>query len=86
MEGRTPAIEHYFRALPLQDRLTAHLEEIVRERDPYSAPEGHQYVREYISSRLATSGRVIVHSSTTVDEPTTTWCWTCRDGRIAGSS
>ncbi len=61
MEARTRLIEDHLRCVPLQDRLTAHLREIVRERDPVSAPEGHAHVREYVRRRLAAYGRVTPH-------------------------
>jgi aminopeptidase YwaD len=46
----------------LQDRLTAHLQEVARERDPYSAPEGHAYVESYITRELARYGPVARHA------------------------
>ena len=45
----------------LQDRLTAHLREIVRERDPDLAPAGHAYVKEYVARHLGASGAVATH-------------------------
>lgn len=45
----------------LKERLQAHLVEIVRDRDPYLAPMGHLYVREYIRQQLAQWGTVEVH-------------------------
>jgi Zn-dependent M28 family amino/carboxypeptidase len=42
----------------LQERLLAHLREIVRERDPEAAPDGHAHVQAYISEVLAQFGQV----------------------------
>jgi aminopeptidase YwaD len=47
--------------LNLKNRLRSHLEQIVRERDPYIASEGHFYVREYIREQLSQWGEVEVH-------------------------
>ena len=38
------------------DRLAAHLQEVVRERDPYGAPVGHAYVQAYVNQQLAGYG------------------------------
>ncbi|MBO9998234.1 MAG: M28 family peptidase [Cyanobacteria bacterium SID2] len=40
----------------LTQRLRAHLQEIVRPRDPYLATQGHFYVREYIRSNFQNWG------------------------------
>ncbi|MGL4881144.1 MAG: peptidase M28, partial [Waterburya sp.] len=40
----------------LQQRLSAHLTQIVRERDPYIASGGHFLVREYIRQSLSQWG------------------------------
>jgi Zn-dependent M28 family amino/carboxypeptidase len=48
----------------LQDRLKAHLQEIVRERDPYLATAGHFYVQTYIETQLQQYGNVIRHEFT----------------------
>jgi Zn-dependent M28 family amino/carboxypeptidase len=45
----------------LTQQLRSHLEQIVRERDPYIASEGHFYVREYIRQQLSQWGAVEVH-------------------------
>lgn len=42
----------------LQQNLNKHLQQIVRERDPYWAAAGHFYVREYIRQELAKFGEV----------------------------
>lgn len=42
----------------LKERLSAHLAEIVRERDPYLATAGYFYVRQYIRTQLAQWGSV----------------------------
>ena len=43
----------------LKTQLTQHLQQIIRERDPYLASEGHFYVREYIRQQLQQWGTVI---------------------------
>ncbi|MEO1506707.1 MAG: M20/M25/M40 family metallo-hydrolase [Cyanobacteria bacterium J06633_23] len=43
---------------PLKNRLVAHLQELIRERDPYIATHGHYYVRRYIQSQLEQWGAV----------------------------
>ena len=45
----------------LQDRLQGHLQEIVRERDPFGAPSGHAYVKNYIRRELSRWGVVRSH-------------------------
>ncbi len=45
----------------LTQRLRSHLEQIVRERNPYLASEGHFYVREYIREQLGHWGTVEVY-------------------------
>ncbi|HEY7383201.1 MAG TPA: M28 family peptidase [Beijerinckiaceae bacterium] len=42
----------------LQERLLAHLHEVVRERDPAAAPDGHAHVQAYIGRVLAGFGEV----------------------------
>lgn len=44
------------------NNLQNHLEQIVRERDPYFAINGHFYVREYIRQELAKFGIVQTHN------------------------
>ncbi|NEO56552.1 MAG: M20/M25/M40 family metallo-hydrolase [Okeania sp. SIO3B5] len=44
----------------LQARLQNHLNEIVRDRDPYLASGGHFYVRQYIARQLSQWGNVEV--------------------------
>ncbi len=46
----------------LQNNLYSHLQQIVRERDPYLASEGHFYVKEYIRQELGKYGEVINHN------------------------
>lgn len=45
----------------LHAALLAHLNQIVRERDPYFASQGYFYVREYVREQLAQWGTVSVH-------------------------
>lgn len=44
--------------LGLEQRLQMHLEQIVRQRDPYLATEGHFYVRHYVREQLEQWGTV----------------------------
>ena len=37
----------------VQARLAAHLDAVVRERDPETSPEGHAYVKVYLRCELA---------------------------------
>ncbi|MCA6571720.1 MAG: M28 family peptidase [Pseudanabaena sp.] len=45
----------------LQSRLSAYLEKIVIERNPYYASAGHLFAREYIRSHFAKFGEVVTH-------------------------
>jgi Zn-dependent M28 family amino/carboxypeptidase len=45
----------------LKTSLRSHLLEIVRERDPYLATQGHFYVRSYIHQTLSQWGTVTLH-------------------------
>ncbi|MBD2103526.1 M28 family peptidase [Leptolyngbya sp. FACHB-261] len=45
----------------LKARLQAHLQEVVRERDPYLATAGHFYVQQYIRQQFERWGAVEVH-------------------------
>src|SRR5215204_1645473 len=45
----------------LRERLLRHLQELVRERDPDSAPVGHAAVREYVARQLGAHRAVTVH-------------------------
>jgi hypothetical protein len=45
----------------IQENLINHLQQIVRERDPYMAKVGHFLVREYIREELAKFATVEVH-------------------------
>jgi aminopeptidase YwaD len=45
-----------------RDRLVAHLQQIVRLRDPYLNSGEHLYVRQYIQSQLAQWGKVQIHA------------------------
>jgi aminopeptidase YwaD len=45
----------------LRQNLLSHLQEVVRDRDPYFAPTGHLYVREYVREQLAAWGTIEVH-------------------------
>lgn len=42
----------------VQGRLVAHLHELIRERDPYIATQGHYYARQYIYAQLEQWGAV----------------------------
>ncbi|MEA5462157.1 M20/M25/M40 family metallo-hydrolase [Leptothoe sp. PORK10 BA2] len=42
----------------VQARLLAHLQDLIRERDPYLATQGHYYARQYIRAQLAQLGPV----------------------------
>ncbi len=42
----------------LQERLSQHLKQIVRERDPFLGQAGHYFVREYIRQELTKFGEV----------------------------
>jgi Zn-dependent M28 family amino/carboxypeptidase len=44
--------------LSLQPALRSHLEQLVRERDPYLASQGHFYVQQYVYDQLSQWGRV----------------------------
>ena len=45
----------------LQQNLRSHLLEIVRERDPYFATQGHFYVETYLRETLSQWGTVQIH-------------------------
>jgi Zn-dependent M28 family amino/carboxypeptidase len=45
----------------LQDRLSAHLSEVVRTRDPAHDPAGHAYVKGHIGQELARYGTLTRH-------------------------
>ncbi|WP_199464330.1 M28 family peptidase [Acaryochloris thomasi] len=47
----------------LQQHLSQHLQQLVRERDPFLGQAGHYFVREYIRQELANFGEVETHSS-----------------------
>lgn len=47
--------------MSLQEKLYEHLEQIVRERDPYLASEGHFFVKQYIKEQLSQWGELITH-------------------------
>ena len=46
----------------IKNNLINHLEQIVRERDPFFATEGHFFVREYIRQELSQWGEVQQHN------------------------
>ncbi|XQQ05592.1 MAG: M28 family peptidase [Leptolyngbya sp. IPPAS B-1204] len=46
----------------LKQRLTQHLQQVARERDPYLATAGHFYVQHYIQHQLSQWGTVEQHS------------------------
>lgn len=41
----------------VKERLVAHLKELIRERDPYIATQGHHYVQHYISTQFDQWGK-----------------------------
>lgn len=43
----------------VQERLVAHLKELIRERDPYIATQGHYYVQRYIYDQLTRWGPAV---------------------------
>ena len=45
----------------LQDRLSTHLHQLVRERDPVCAPAGHSHVEGYVGQELARYGHIVRH-------------------------
>jgi Zn-dependent M28 family amino/carboxypeptidase len=45
----------------LQEKLYAHLKQIIRERDPYVASGGHFLVKQYLKEELSQWGKVITH-------------------------
>lgn len=50
--------------IELKEYLRSHLLQIVRQRDPYLATEGHFYVQQYIRSQLQQWGKVEIHEFT----------------------
>ncbi|MDX2241064.1 MAG: M20/M25/M40 family metallo-hydrolase [Leptolyngbyaceae cyanobacterium bins.302] len=44
-----------------KERLRSHLQQLVRERDPYMATAGHFYVQQYIQAQLSQWGTVEIH-------------------------
>lgn len=56
-------------ALQLREQLRSHLAQIVRERDPYLATEGHFYVQQYLREQLGQWGDVISHEFTAEQRP-----------------
>ncbi|MGJ3246206.1 MAG: M20/M25/M40 family metallo-hydrolase [Elainellaceae cyanobacterium] len=55
--------------MDLKYRLRSHLEQIVRERNPYMASEGHFYVREYVRTELAQWGEIEGHEFQVQGQP-----------------
>lgn len=51
----------HLETLPLKERLSHHLAQVVRDRDPYLATAGHFFVQQYIRQQLAQWGTVEVH-------------------------
>ena len=47
--------------MSLKDSLLNHLNEIVRDRDPYIASAGYFYVQQYIKQQLEQWGEVLTH-------------------------
>lgn len=45
----------------LKQNLLTHLEQVVRDRDPYFSSEGHFYVQQYLRQQLGQWGTVEVH-------------------------
>lgn len=48
----------------LQSRLTEHLQQIARPRDPFLASEGHFFVRQYVREQLGQWGAIEVYKLT----------------------
>jgi len=48
----------------LQSALLAHLNHLIRDRDPYFASQGHFYVREYVREQLMQWGTIETHEFT----------------------
>jgi len=48
----------------MKDQLYEHLTQIVRERDPYLASEGHFFVKQYIKEQFSQWGEVSTHEFT----------------------
>ncbi|MBR8831611.1 MAG: Aminopeptidase YwaD [Chroococcopsis gigantea SAG 12.99] len=45
-----------------RNNLEGHLQEIVRERDPFLSPQGHFYVQEYLKQEFQQWGKVTIQS------------------------
>lgn len=54
--------EDFMVSSPSKERLVFHLQELIRERDPYIATEGHYYAQHYIQEQLKHWGQVNVVS------------------------
>lgn len=48
--------------MAIQERLYEHLEQIVRDRNPYYSSQGHFYVQQYIQAELGRWGEVKTHN------------------------
>lgn len=48
-------------AFDLQQNLLTHLEQLIRNRDPFLATQGHFYAQQYVRQQLAQWGSVEVH-------------------------
>ena len=53
----------------LQDRLLAHLQQIVRERDPYHNLHGHTFVKAYLARELGQHGALTTHQFEHLGQP-----------------
>lgn len=47
--------------MDLQQNLFAHLEQVIRDRNPYFASQGHFYVQQYIQQQFSQWGTVVAH-------------------------
>lgn len=59
--------------LDLKERLRSHLNELVRERDPYFATQGHFYVQQYIRQHFEQCGDVEYHDFKVNGRTHTNW-------------
>ncbi len=57
----------------LKDRLESHLKELIRERDPYFATQGHFYVQQYIQQQFRQWGTVESHEFIVNGRTHTNW-------------
>ena len=58
----------------IKANLVAHLAELVRDRNPFLATQGHFYVQQYIKLQLSPWGAVVPHGFTHQGRHYTNWC------------